>query len=291
MDRISAAEVLFSKTQQRLLRALFALPTSSAGVSYSELLRMTSAGAGGIHRELQQFVRAGLVRARPVGGRRFYFPNEAHPIYEELRDIARKLLGIPALVKEALEPFSTQIERAFIYGSVARNAEDAESDIDVMVIGTPPMEKVLGALSQELEPALRRHISARFYDPVEFHQLGASNAFLRRVQDGATIELIEHAPLSKPRRQKKKTPARDKTIQALARSLNARTELMPALTQSTRSAATSSTIRPMGAAVSAKELSALVGALEEILEPARKLLASEPDPAGAKKESGRLLRR
>ena len=165
-------------------------------MSYSELLRMTSAGAGGIHRELQQFVRAGLVRARPVGGRRFYFPNEAHTIYEELRDIARKLLGIPALVKEALEPFSTQIERAFIYGSVARNAEDAESDIDVMVIGTPPMEKVLGAL-QELEPALRRHISARFYEPVEFHKLGASNAFLRRVREGATIELIEHAPLSK----------------------------------------------------------------------------------------------
>lgn len=196
MDRISAAEVLFSKTQQRLLRALFALPASSAGVSYSELLRMTSAGAGGIHRELQQFFRAGLVRERIVGSRRFYFPNEAHPIHQELRDIARKLLGIPALVKEALEPFSTQIERAFIYGSVARNAEDAESDIDVMVIGTPPMEKVLGAL-QELEPALRRHISARFYDPVEFRKLVASNAFLRRVQDGATIELIAPAPLSK----------------------------------------------------------------------------------------------
>ena len=197
MDQISAAEVLFSKTQQRVLRALFALPTSSAGVSYSELLRLTSAGAGGIHRELQQFVRAGLVRERPVGGRRIYFPNEEHPIYEELRAIARKLLGIPALVKKALEPFSMQIERAFIYGSVARNAEDAESDIDVMVIGNPPVEKVLGAL-QEIEPALGRHVSARFYDPVEFHKLGASNAFLQRVQAGATIELIEHAPLSKP---------------------------------------------------------------------------------------------
>lgn len=113
-------------------------------------------------------------------------------------------------MKEALEPFSTQIERAFIYGSVARNAEDAESDIDVMVIGTPPMEKVLGAL-QELEPALRRHISARFYDPIEFHRLGASNAFLRRVQDGATIELIEHAPLSKA------APAQDRGRRRSAR--------------------------------------------------------------------------
>ena len=92
MDQMSAAEVLFSKTQRRLLRALFALPTGSAGVSYSELLRVTSAGAGGIHRELQQFFRAGLVRERIVGSRRFYFPNEAHPIHQELRDIARKLL-------------------------------------------------------------------------------------------------------------------------------------------------------------------------------------------------------
>ena len=96
----------------------------------------------------------------------------------------------------ALRPCPPRIERAFIYGSVARNAEDAESDIDVMVVGTAPMEKVLGVL-QELEPTLRRHISVRFYDPAEFHKLSASSAFLRRVQEGGTIELIEHPPLPK----------------------------------------------------------------------------------------------
>ena len=139
MDHISAAEVLFSKTQQRLLRALFALPPNPTGVSYSDLLRMTSAGAGGIHRELQQFVRAGLVRERLVGSRRIYFPNEAHPIYAELRDIARKLLGIPALVKEALEPFSTQIGgRMPKRKSLRRVAQtDAVSEPRELQTGTP----------------------------------------------------------------------------------------------------------------------------------------------------------
>jgi hypothetical protein len=59
MERISAVEVLFSKTQQRLLRALFSGMAPSEGMPYAELLRVTSAGAGGIHRELKQFLSAG----------------------------------------------------------------------------------------------------------------------------------------------------------------------------------------------------------------------------------------
>lgn len=193
MDRISAAEVLFTKTQQRLLRALFALPPGSAGMTYSDLMRLTSAGAGGIHRELQQFVRAGLVSERHAGGRRFYLPNKTHPIYKELRGVAQKLLGISAALKEALAPFASRIERAFIYGSVAKNAEGAQSDIDVMVIGTCPVEKVLAAV-QALEPTFLRHISVRFFNPEEYRRLSASDGFVRSVEAGPVIELIERAP-------------------------------------------------------------------------------------------------
>lgn len=78
--------------------------------------------------------------------------------------------------------------------------------------------------------------------------------------------------------------ARDKTIQALAWSLNARTELMPVLAQSNKTRGHIIYDPTDGGSVSANELSALVEALEEILEPARKLLACESDPAGRKKK-------
>jgi predicted nucleotidyltransferase len=191
MNRTSAAEVLFSKTQQRLLRALFS-GIAPEGMPYAELLRVTSAGSGGIHRELKQFLSAGLVREKRVGGRRFYLPNEAHPIYGELRSLAQKLLGIPAMIRQALEPFEAKIEAAFIYGSIARNADDAESDIDVMVVGTCDFSKLLASM-QALEPVLRRHVSVRFYEPGEYQELLRSDPFLRRVAASARIPLIEKA--------------------------------------------------------------------------------------------------
>ncbi len=198
MKRTSAAEVLFSKTQQRVLRALFS-GIAPDGMPYAELLRVTAAGSGGIHRELKQFLSAGLVREKRVGGRRFYAPNEAHPVYDELRSLARKLLGIPAMLRQALEPFENEIESAFIYGSIARNTEDAESDIDVVVVGTCDLARLLGAM-QALEPVLRRHVSVRFYEPREYRELLRSDPFLGRVAAGAKIPLIEKAapPLKQP---------------------------------------------------------------------------------------------
>lgn len=84
---MEARDVLFSKTQQRLLAALFA-DDSPRGHTYAEVLRKTAGGAGAIHRELKQFEAANLVLRE---GRSFA-PNARHPIYPELRAIALKLL-------------------------------------------------------------------------------------------------------------------------------------------------------------------------------------------------------
>jgi hypothetical protein len=86
---VEARDVLFSKTQQRLIAALFAddLPR---GHTYAEILRKTSGGAGAIHRELRQFQAANLV----LQDGRTFAPNASHPIYPELRGIARKLLRV-----------------------------------------------------------------------------------------------------------------------------------------------------------------------------------------------------
>jgi predicted nucleotidyltransferase len=143
-----------------------------------------------MHRELQQFLSAGLVREKRVGGRRFYLPNEAHPVHEELRSLARKLLGIPAMIQRELEPFKDTIETAFIYGSIAKGVDDAESDIDVMIVGRCDLVKLLDAM-QTLEPALRRPISVRFYDPGEYRKLLRSDPFLARVAAGPRISLLE----------------------------------------------------------------------------------------------------
>lgn len=188
-----AANVLFSTNQQRMLRALFSDIAPPEGFAYSGLLRLTNAGAGGLHRELKQFQAAGLVREQLVGGHRHYVANPDHPLHEELRSIARKLLGIPSLVSEALAPLKADIESAFIYGSIARQAETAESDVDVIVVGVCDYAKLLGAL-QPLEVQLRRHVSVRLYAPGEFRRLVRSDSFLKKVNEGPKIALMGNPP-------------------------------------------------------------------------------------------------
>ena len=188
-----AANVLFSTNQQRMLRALFSDIAPPEGFAYSGLLRLTNAGAGGLHRELKQFQAAGLVREQRVGGHRHYVANPDHPLHEELRSIARKLLGIPSLVSEALAPLKADIESAFIYGSIARQAETAESDVDVIVVGVCDYAKLLGAL-QPLEVQLRRHVSVRLYAPGEFRRLVRSDSFLKKVNEGPKIALMGNPP-------------------------------------------------------------------------------------------------
>ncbi len=186
-----AANVLFSTNQQRMLRALFSDIAPPEGFPYAGLLRLTNAGAGGLHRELKQFQAAGLVSEHLIGGRRFYVANPEHPIHAELRSIARKLLGIPSVLSEALSPLRDGIETAFIYGSIAKQTETAESDIDVIVVGDCDYAKLLGAL-QPLDAHLLRHVSVRLYAPDEYHRLVRSDSFLKKVDEGPKILLIEN---------------------------------------------------------------------------------------------------
>lgn len=185
----SARDVLFSKTQQRLLGALFS-GAAPEGLSYAELLRRTAGGAGAIHRELRQFISAGLLKEKRVGGHRLFVPNPDHPVYEDLCSVARKLLGAPAVLREALEPLKAEIEQAYIFGSVATNSEGAESDVDVLVVGTCDYSELLGVL-QPLEKTLSRHISIRFYEPDEYRKLVRADHFVRAVDAGSKLWVFE----------------------------------------------------------------------------------------------------
>ena len=111
-------------------------------------------------------------------------------MHEELRSIARKLLGIPSMLSDALYPLSEDIEQAYIYGSIAKQTETAGSDVDVIVVGDCAYAMLLGAL-QPLDEILRRHVSVRLYAPDEYRKLVRSDSFLRKVDGGPKIPLIE----------------------------------------------------------------------------------------------------
>jgi predicted nucleotidyltransferase len=79
---------------------------------------------------------------------------------------------------------------AFIFGSVARSADDKKSDIDVMIVGRISFGDVVSLLSPA-EEKLAREVNSVVYPVAEFKQrVKEDHYFVKTVLEGEKIFLI-----------------------------------------------------------------------------------------------------
>src|SRR5260370_6272234 len=130
---VSVSNALFSKVQQRVLAIIFSHPERSFYAS--EIKRNVRSGVGAVERELSKLERSGLVTVERIGNQKHYRANRAAPIFEELRGLVEKTVGLAEPIRQSFRPYADAIKSAFIYGSVAKGTDTAHSDIDLMVIG------------------------------------------------------------------------------------------------------------------------------------------------------------
>jgi len=179
-DAEGLAGALFSKTQQRVLGVLFGNPDRSFYAS--EIIARARGGTGTVLRELARLEASGLVTAHRVGNQRHYQANPASPVFEELRSIIAKTVGVADPLRKALARVAPKITTAFVYGSVARQKETAHSDIDLMIISD---RLTYADIYQALESASKtigRQVNPTIYSGAEFKKrLKARNAFLTKV--------------------------------------------------------------------------------------------------------------
>jgi predicted nucleotidyltransferase len=100
-------------------------------------------------------------------------------------------MGAAALITEALRPIEQKIEVAFLYGSVAKQSDHAESDIDIMMVGSDLM---LGEVLEQLLPAeemLCRKVNPTCYSVGEFKKrLSDTDSFVNKVLSQPIIQLF-----------------------------------------------------------------------------------------------------
>lgn len=160
--------------------ALFGQPDRSFYTN--ELLRLTGTGKGALQRELERLVSAGLVTLTLIGNQKHYQANRAAPIFAELHGIVLKTFGLADVLREALADRMERIQFAFVFGSVARGADTAASDIDVLVVAE---DLAYGELFERLSTAetrLGRTVSPTLYAPAEWRRkVGEGNHFVARV--------------------------------------------------------------------------------------------------------------
>lgn len=183
----SISDALFTTTQQRVLGALYGQPQRSLTVS--ELIASTGAGSGAVQRELAKLTASGLLTMRPVGNQKHYQANPAAPIHQELVGIVQKTVGVADVVRDALDPLAPRIERAFVFGSVARGEAGPRSDVDLMVIGDATFAEVVDAV-YPLHERLGREVNPIVLRAKEFRARAKDPGFIARVMSGPRIMLI-----------------------------------------------------------------------------------------------------
>jgi len=139
---------------------------------------------------LAALVEAGILRQRRDGNRMYFQPHPDCPFLAELQGLMLKTVGLVDVLREMLEPFTDQIDWAFVYGSIARAEELASSDVDLMLIGHVGLADIAPALRQA-ERRLNRPVNPTVYSREEFAtKLAAQHTFLRAVLDGAKLFIL-----------------------------------------------------------------------------------------------------
>jgi predicted nucleotidyltransferase len=178
---------LRSKPRQRLLAYYFTNPT--ARLHLRDLADRLSVDPSNLSRELQHLGREGLFRSEVSGRQKYFQLNREYPLFDEVRSIVAKTIGAARLIAQSLKKIEG-IEEAYLYGSFARNQQDASSDIDLLGIGAPRAEALAEAV-RKLERQLGREINYTVLTRKEFESRRArKDAFLESVWHNKRVSLL-----------------------------------------------------------------------------------------------------
>ena len=109
----------------------------------------------------------GVVEARLDGNRTYYRANPQHPLYPDIRNLVLKTDGLVEVLRQAID--APDIELAFVFGSIAAGTAKAESDIDLMVIGTISLRR-LSKLLSGIATRIGREIDPHVFSVEEIEQ-------------------------------------------------------------------------------------------------------------------------
>lgn len=186
---MTLADLLFPNQYRRNVLALLML-NPQKWLHLRELARLTGASPGTLKKELDALTAVGLLRLQRVGNQTQFSANIDHPVFPELSGLVRKTTGLRDVLALALEPLASQIEVAFVFGSMAKATEGPQSDVDLLVIGEATFGQVANAV-YEAQLSLAREINPKVMSRVEWSdKKNAHNVFVQELLDKPKIFIM-----------------------------------------------------------------------------------------------------
>lgn len=177
---MSLADLILNRSKQR--RELLTLFFANEEKEYylRELERMTGISVGNVRRELNKLLEDRLFTTRKRGNLLLYRLNTKHPHYNELKKILVPVIGLEGVLRDSLTKVGG-MDVAFLYGSTAARRARSDSDVDLLIIGTPDKQKLLKGIAT-LEKRLQKEINYKVYTKPSFRRKRAEkNSFILEV--------------------------------------------------------------------------------------------------------------
>ena len=156
-------ELLSSRVKAEMFRLLFG--TTSRELHVREIERQSGLADATVRQELKRLLRLEVVEARCDGNRTYYRANTRHPLYPDIRNLVLKTSGLTEELRASL--VSPAVRQAFVFGSLAAGTDKAESDVDLLVIGTISLRQ-LGKLLSGVAAKVGREINPHVLTVEEF---------------------------------------------------------------------------------------------------------------------------
>ncbi|HMO49584.1 MAG TPA: nucleotidyltransferase domain-containing protein [Kiritimatiellia bacterium] len=180
------AQLVCSRVRAEIFRILFGL--RGGEVHLRDLQRQTGFTIGTVRQDIEKLNILGIVSRRRNGNRLYYSANKNHPLYPDIHQLVLKTIGLADVLGDVLAVDG--IRCAFVFGSVAGDTAGADSDIDLMVIGSISLRK-LSSLLSGLSDRLGREINPHVITAEDFsRRLRENDHFVTSVMDSEKIFVV-----------------------------------------------------------------------------------------------------
>jgi DNA-binding PadR family transcriptional regulator len=151
-----------SKTRLKLLLKFFLNPKSAAYLR--GLAEEFEESSNAVRLELNRFEKAGFLESESEGNKKLYRANQKHPLYKDINNIVRKVVGIDQIIDEVVAKIG-DVEEAYIIGdfAVGKNGKT----VDILLSGTDIHKDFLLKLIEKAESLIKRKIRYLILSPIE----------------------------------------------------------------------------------------------------------------------------
>lgn len=186
---INFLEISKSRLRNKILLHFFTNPDDEKYLR--EIAIILGEDPGNLSKEMSKLEKEGIFLSADRGKQKYFSLNKKYPLFEELKSIIFKTIGIQGSLYKIVNEV-VGIIFAFIYGSFAKSEESALSDIDLCLIIDIGYfnENIFLEKINDLENRISREISYIYYSEKEWYRMvKGKDSFILSILDNQKIML------------------------------------------------------------------------------------------------------